>query len=269
MKGGSFMTDNKTNDVLVEISDNVMHLTLNRPDSLNAFSPEMLDGLTASIKDANHDSQIRAIIIKGSGRAFSAGGDVKKMGVRDSVTTYYSLGKTNELIMAMHHSKKPIIAAVHGVAAGAGFNLAMAADIILAREDTKLILSFSKVGLMSDGGGSFFLTRVVGPYRAKELLLNAEPLSAQEAQALNIVNHVYEKDKFNEKVQAFANKMATGPATAYEFIKKTVNQSLHSNLEDILEAERITQATLVTTEEHEEGIQAFKEKRAPSFRTSN
>lgn len=260
------MSDSKTNDVLVEINGDVMQLTLNRPDSLNAFSPEMLEGLSKAIKQANEDVGIKAILFKGSGRAFCAGGDVKQMGTRDSITTYDHLGKTNDLVMAMHHSKKPIIAAVHGFAAGAGFNLAMAADIILAEEDTKFILSFSKVGLMSDGGGSYFMTRLVGPNRAKELLFNAEPLTSQEAYALNIVNHVYEKDKFKEEVKAFTDKIATGPSNAYEFIKKTVNQSLHSNLEDILEAERISQATLVMTEDHQEGIQAFKEKRNPSFR---
>src|SRR5699024_8964205 len=142
------VSDSKTNDVLVEVNENVMHLTLNRPDSLNAFSPEMLDGLTKAVKQANQDASIKTILIKGSGRAFCAGGDVKQMGTRDSITTYEHLGKTNNLVMAMHHSKKPIIAAVHGFAAGAGFNLAMAADIILAEEDTKFILSFSKVGLM-------------------------------------------------------------------------------------------------------------------------
>src|SRR5699024_12607990 len=120
-----------------------MHLTLNRPDSLNAFSPEMLDGLTKAVKQANQDASIKTILIKGSGRAFCAGGDVKQMGARDSITTYEHLGKTNNLVMAMHLSKKPIIAAVHGVASGAGFTLAMAGVISLVEEGDYVNVSSS------------------------------------------------------------------------------------------------------------------------------
>src|SRR5699024_7889569 len=145
------VSDSKTNDVLAEVNGDVMQLTLNRPDSLNAFSPEMLEGLTKAVKQANEDVGIKAIVFKGSGRAVCAGGDLKQMGERDSITTYDRLGRANDLVMAMHHSKKPVIAAVHGFAAGAGFNLAMAADMLLAEEGTRFILGFSKVGLLSDG----------------------------------------------------------------------------------------------------------------------
>src|SRR5699024_11221146 len=130
-----------------------MQLRWKGPDRLNAINPEMAEGITKAGKPGNGRVGRKAILFKGSGGAFCGGGDVKQMGKRDSITTYDHLGKTNDLVMAMHHSKKPIIAAVHGFAAGAGFNLAMAADMILAEEDTKFILSFSKVGLMSDGGG--------------------------------------------------------------------------------------------------------------------
>lgn len=260
------MSDVKTNDILIEINEGIMKLILNRPDSLNAFSPEMLLELKAAIKRANEDKRIQVIMISGNGRAFSAGGDVKKMGAKDPIETYTHLGKTNELILTMRDSEKPIIAAVHGYAAGAGFNIVMASDIILAAEDTKFILSFSKVGLISDGGGSYFLPRIIGTYRAKELLFNAEPLSVEEAHSLNIVNHIYTKDNFQEEITKFAEKLATGPSHAFGFIKKLVDKSLQSNLDEILESERIIQATLATTEDHHEGIRAFKEKRAPLFR---
>lgn len=260
------MNNLNTEDVLVEVTNGMMKLTLNRPASLNAFSHEMLTRLKECIERANDDNEIHVITLIGNGRAFSAGGDVKKMGARDPIGTYTHIGKLNKLILTMRDSEKPIIAAVHGYAAGAAFNLALASDIILAAEDTKFILSFSKVGLISDGGGSYLLPRIIGTYRAKELFFNAEPLSVEEAYSLNIVNHIYAKDEFQDEVNKFANKLADGPSNAYGFIKKLVDKSLHSNLDEILELERITQATIATTEDHREGIQAFKEKRQPLFR---
>ncbi len=137
--------------------------------------------------------------------------------------------------------------------------------MILAAEDSKFVMSFSKVGLISDGGGLYFLPRLIGTYRAKELLFNAEPISAEEAHALGIVNHIYPLNQFEEEVAAFVSKIASGPSKAFGFIKKIADQSLHSSLEEILEQERITQATVITTEDHEEGVLAFKEKRNPLF----
>lgn len=255
----------KYNHLLVNVNEGVMHLSLNRPESLNAFSPEMITGLKDAIKKAQRDEGIRVVTISGSGRSFSAGGDVKTMGKREPLDVYEHLGELNELILAMRDLEKPIIAAVHGFAAGAGFNLALACDVILAARESKFVLSFSKVGLISDGGGHYFLPRLIGPYRAKELLFSAEPITVEEAHELGIVNHIYSLDEFEGKVREFANKLATGPATAYGFIKKIVDQSFVSSLDEILEQERITQATVVSTDDHQEGIQAFKEKRKPNF----
>lgn len=257
-------TENK--HLLIEVKDDIMNLYLNRPDSLNAFSPEMITGLKEAINRAKNDETIRVVTLSGKGRSFSAGGDVKTMGKRDPLAVYDHIGKLNELVLAMKDLEKPIVAAVHGFAAGAGFNLALACDIILAAEDSQFILSFSKVGLISDGGGLYFLPRLIGPYRAKELLFNAEPISVNEAHRLGIVNHIYPLEQFQGKVHEYANKLAAGPATAYGFIKKLADQSFNSSLKDILEKERITQATVVTTEDHQEGVQAFKEKRQPNFK---
>lgn len=251
--------------LLVNVNNGVMNLALNRPESLNAFSPEMILGLKDALKQAKNDQSIHVVTLSGSGRSFSAGGDVKTMGKRDPKGVYDHLGELNELILAMRDLEKPIIAAVHGFAAGAGFNLALACDMILAAEGSKFILSFSKVGLISDGGGHYFLPRLIGPYRAKELLFSAEPISADEAHSLGIVNHVYPLDEFEGKVRAFADKIAAGPATAYGFIKKIADKSLVSSLDEVLELERITQATVVQSDDHAEGVQAFKEKREPDF----
>ena len=259
------MQSTETKHLLVEVKDGVMQLILNRPESLNAFSPEMIRGLKDAMIEANNNTSIRVITITGAGRSFSAGGDVKRMGNRSPLATYEHLGKLNELILTMNNLEKPIIAAVHGYAAGAGFNLALACDLILAAEETKFILSFSNVGLISDGGGLYFLPKLVGSYRAKELFFNAEPLPVEEAHSLGIVNQVYSMDEFQSCVSLYANKIASGPSTAYGFIKKIVNQSLTSSLEEILEQERITQSTMITTDDHHEGVTAFKEKRRPNF----
>lgn len=252
-------------DVLTEIKENIMYLTLNRPDRLNAFSPKMISGIKQSLETAKHNTNVRAVVLKGAGRAFSAGGDVKTMGTRDSLGTYDHIGNLNELIQQMSKLEKPIIAVVHGYAAGAGFNLALASDMILASEECQFILSFSKVGLISDGGGLYFLPKLIGPYLAKELLFRAEPISAEKAHSLGIINHVYAAENFDEQVEQFTKTIASGPSTAYGFIKKLTNLSMTANLTEILEQERITQATMVTTKDHQEGIQAFKEKRQPEF----
>ncbi|GAB4072807.1 enoyl-CoA hydratase-related protein [Barrientosiimonas marina] len=253
--------------LLTTTKEGVLYLTLNRPDSLNAFSPDMMTGLKEALTEARHDETVRTIVISGSGRAFSAGGDVKTMGKQPPLDVYDHIGELNELILSIKNLDKPIIAAVHGFAAGAGFNLALACDMILASEETNFILSFSKVGLISDGGGHYFLPKIIGPYRTKELLFSAEPIAAEKAYELGIVNHLYPLDELQENVHDFAVKMASGPVTAYGFMKSLVDQSLNLDLETILEQERITQASVISTDDHEEGVQAFKEKREPNFRT--
>ncbi|HLR55112.1 MAG TPA: enoyl-CoA hydratase [Pseudogracilibacillus sp.] len=263
------MGKESTDHLLTNVENGIMQLTLNRPDSLNAFSSEMIIGLKEAMKRAGSDENVRVVTLSGAGRSFTAGGDVKTMGTASAMETYEHIGELNEVILSIKKLEKPVIACVHGFAAGAGFNLALACDIILAAEESKFAMSFSQVGLVSDGGGSYFLPNLIGPYLAKELLFSAEPLSAERAHALGIINHVYPVDAFERECTAFATRIANGPSATFGFIKKLVDQSLITNLETILEQERITQATLVSTEDHKEGVQAFKEKRKPNFRNTN
>lgn len=253
--------------ILVDVQDSVMSITLNRPEALNAFSPDMMDGLMEAIQEAKVNSDIRVVVLSGAGRSFSAGGDVKGMGGQKSpIDAYDHIGRLNELILAMRELEKPIIGAVHGFAAGAGFNLALACDMIIAAEESKFVLSFAKVGLVSDGGGSFFLTRLVGPHKAKELLFHAEPITAKQAYELGILNQVHPQETLKEEVMKVAEKLSKGPGKAYGFMKRLVNQAMVSDLDEILEQERITQATMITTEDHKEGVRAFVEKREPLFK---
>lgn len=254
-------------DLIIEKAGQVLQLTLNRPKSLNAFSPEMILGLTTAMKEAQNDDDIRVIVLSGAGRSFSAGGDVKTMGQANSVQVYEHIGRLNECILAMKATDKPIIAAVHGFAAGAGFNLALACDLIIAAEDSKFALSFSQVGLISDGGGSYFLPRLIGPHLAKQFFFTGEPIPAKRLFELGVINHLVPAENLQEETMALANVYAKGPGKAYGMMKKLVDHSLTATLEEILEQERITQTMMVTTEDHQEGITAFKEKRKPIFKS--
>ena len=253
-------------DLLVTIESGIMSLTLNRPDRLNAFSPDMILGLTKAFQRAQEDADIRVIVLSGAGRSFSAGGDVKTMGAGHATEVYEHIGKLNELILTMKATEKPIIAAVHGFAAGAGFNLALACDHIIAADDSQFALSFAQVGLISDGGGSYFVTRLVGPHLAKEFFFSAEPIKAERLYQLGVINALVPADQLKEEVLKRAAKLSVGPGKAYGMMKKIIDHAMTSSLEEILEQERITQTMMVTTEDHQEGIAAFKEKRRPQFK---
>jgi 2-(1,2-epoxy-1,2-dihydrophenyl)acetyl-CoA isomerase len=252
--------------LLIEKFGPVLSLTLNRPDSLNAFSPEMILGLTNAFRGVQHDADTQVIVLSGAGRSFSAGGDVKTMGKADGVQTYDHIGRLNELILTMQDTDKPIIAAVHGFAAGAGFNLALACDLIVAAEDSRFALSFSKVGLVSDGGGSYFLPRLIGPHLAKQFLFSGEPIPAERLYQLGVINFLFPMEKLLEETMKLALKLAHGPGKAFGMQKKLINHSMTASLEEILEQERITQTLMVQTADHQEGIAAFKEKRNPVYK---
>jgi 2-(1,2-epoxy-1,2-dihydrophenyl)acetyl-CoA isomerase len=254
------------NHLVIEKLGPVLSLTLNRPESLNAFSPEMILGLTEAIKNAENDDDVRVIVLSGAGRSFSAGGDVKTMGQANGVQVYEHIGRLNRLILTMKEIEKPIIAAVHGFAAGAGVNLALACDLIVAAEDSKFALSFSQVGLVSDGEGSYFLPKLIGPHLAKQFFFTAEPIPAERIYQLGVINYLFPLEKLQEETINLALKLAHGPSKAFGKQKKLIEHSFTSTLEEILEEERLIQTLMVQTEDHKEGVAAFKEKRKPAFK---
>ncbi|CDQ20496.1 2-(1,2-epoxy-1,2-dihydrophenyl)acetyl-CoA isomerase [Halobacillus karajensis] len=257
---------NLGNDHLtVEMKGPVLSCVLNRPDALNAFSDRMIAGLQEAIAEAERNDNVKVVVLSGAGRAFSAGGDVKSMGTATSQQLYDHVGKLNRLILTITELPKPVVAVVHGYAAGAGLNLALACDQLLAAEDSNFVLSFAKVGLVSDGGGHYFLSKLLGPYRAKELLFLAEPLPVDTAAEWGIVNRVVPLANLEEEAMNYAIRLSKGPGRALGMMKKMVNQTETSDLAAILEQERITQTMMAATEDHKEGIQAFKEKRKPNF----
>ncbi|TMU87382.1 enoyl-CoA hydratase [Bacillus sp. BHET2] len=251
--------------LLVETNDRVLYLTLNRPHSLNSFDENMLSGIIEELQHAAHNQKIRAIVIRGTGRAFSAGGDVKTMGSATSSQVYEHIGILNECIKAITKLEKPVIASVHGFAAGAGFNLALACDLIIASETSQFALSFSKVGLISDGGGSYFLPRIIGPHVAKELFFSGEPVDVKRMYELGVVNRIVHIDRLQDDTAEWARTLAQGPGKAFGMMKKMIDRSFTMSLDEILEQERITQTLMISTEDHAEGVAAFKEKRNPSF----
>ncbi|WLR57141.1 enoyl-CoA hydratase [Mesobacillus subterraneus] len=260
------MTNVKTSEhLIINKNGTVLSLTLNRPESLNAFSPDMILNLTDTLRNAQNDPEVKVIVLSGAGRSFSAGGDVKTMGEANAVGVYDHIGRLNECILEMKNTEKPIIAAVHGFAAGAGFNLVLACDLIIAADDSKFALSFSQVGLVSDGGGSYFVPRLVGPHLAKQFMFTAEPITAERLYQLGVINHLVPVETLQEETLKLAGQLATGPTRTYGMIKKLVDHSMTATLEEILEQERITQTMMVSTEDHQEGIAAFKEKRKPKF----
>nr|WP_201715014.1 enoyl-CoA hydratase [Rossellomorea arthrocnemi] len=256
---------NTMQSLLVEKNDRVLNVTLNRPDSLNSFDEGMLNGMITALEEAERNQEIRAIVIRGAGRSFSAGGDVKTMGSATPAQVYEHIGILNSCIKAIKEIEKPVIATVHGFAAGAGFNLALACDVLIASESSQFAMSFSKVGLISDGGGSYFLPRLIGPHLAKEFFFTGESVSARRMYELGVINRLVPADRLEEETKVFASHLATGPSKAYGMMKKMIDRSFTTSLDEILEQERITQTLMISTEDHLEGVSAFKEKRTPSF----
>lgn len=252
-------------DLLVEQNGPIMHLVLNRPERLNAFSQEMLDGITDALAMESVDPAVRVVILRGAGRAFSAGGDVHQMGAASGAEVAQHISILNRTITALASLPKPVVAQVHGVAAGAGFNLALACDLVIASDDARFIMSFVHVGLVSDGGGSYWLSRILGPHRAKELLFLGEPLPASQAQAMGLANRVVPGPELDHETARVADRLASAPAAALKQMKRLVNRSDALSLAEMLEEERAAQALLAETTDHREGVQAFLEKRQPEF----
>jgi 2-(1,2-epoxy-1,2-dihydrophenyl)acetyl-CoA isomerase len=252
--------------VWMEEVDGVAVITLNQPDKLNALSMEVKRLLVPILERVTHDANVRVVLLRGNGRAFCAGGDISAMGNRSTIDAYEIMSEVNRMIGLLEHMSKPVIAAIHGPAAGAGLSLAMACDLVYATEEAKFSLSFKNVGLVPDGGAHYYLVRLVGPRKSKELIFTGKFFTAQQAKEWGIVNEIIPHENWYETVLDTARNLAQGPTKAYEVTKKLINQSLHLTLDEVLEHERLAQSMLQQTEDHKEGIAAFREKRRPLFK---
>lgn len=253
--------------LLYDLSERVATITFNRPEALNATNDQFYKELSGVIRQVSDDSDVGAVIITGAGRGFCAGADVKSMNPDMPLLARRKRHRwiLNDVLRPLVMLEKPVIAAVNGAAVGAGFNIALAADMIVASQAAVFSQIFTRLGLVPDLGGMYLLTRVVGLNKAKELCFTAKKIDAAEAKALGIVNHVTSSDLLMQEARKLAVEIAAGPPTALAMIKTLLNKSSTSTLEQMLEYESYAQTLAYTTPEHREGVAAFREKRPPKF----
>lgn len=253
--------------VLANRDAGVLTLTLNRPDTLNAFNIEMKDALLGALKDAARDQSIRVVILAGAGRAFSSGQDLKERqapGASDLGTELRT--RYNRIVLAMRGLEKPIIGAINGVAAGAGMSIALACDIRIASETASFMEVFGRVGLIPDTGSSWFLPRLVGYANAAEMVFTTDPVDAAAARQMGLVNRVVPVESLMAEASELAARLAQAAPLALGLAKRALNRSLESGFEEALEYEAQLQSIAGRSEDHADGVAAFVEKRPAQFK---
>lgn len=251
-------------EVEYTVASSVATVTLARPERLNALTSTLLNELADSIEEANQDEAVRVIVLTGKGRGFCAGQDLKTvspgMDHGDYLKSYY-----HPVVRALAGSKKPIIAAINGVAAGAGLSLTLACDFRIVQEDAKLSLGFINIGLVPDAGAPYFLPRLIGSAKALELALLGDTITGKQAVEFQLVTKAVAADRFEEAVMDFAQQLAARPTKVIAYIKQLQSASFESTLDDMLAQEIIYQSRAGKTEDHQRAVQAFLEKKPPVF----
>ena len=250
-----------------EVADGVGTITLDRPDALNSLDATLKRELLGVLREADRDGAVRVVILTGAGRAFCAGQDLKERIVADPTPLDVEVRERyNPIVLAMRRLPKPIIAAVNGVAAGAGAALAFAADFRIAADGSTFVLAFGRIGLAPDSGASWFLPRLVGAAHAAELLFLADPMPAEEALRIGLVSQVVASEALLHHARTLAAKLAQGSPIAIALTKRALARSLEVGLVEALDHEASLQGIAGRSADHAEGLAAFVEKRAPRFR---
>ncbi len=253
--------------ILFSIENNIATITLNRPDKLNSFNREMAFLLQNKLDECASLPEIRCVYLTGAGKGFCAGQDLAEVvdpngpGMQKILSEHY-----NPIITRLRNMPKPVIAAVNGVAAGAGANIALACDIVVATQSASFIQAFSKIGLIPDSGGTFHLPRLIGFQRASALMMLGDKVSATDALQMGMLYKVFSDDSFAEETKKLAATLALMPTKALAYIKHALNHSLSYNLEEQLLLEDRYQQKAAATADFKEGVQAFLEKRVPDFK---
>lgn len=246
----------------------VATIRMNRPERLNAYNEEMGEALLSAVSEAAADPAIRCMVLTGTGKAFSAGGDVELFAAFGEKGPAKFMGLAiglHALIATLRRAPKPVVAAVNGVAAGAGFSMALACDVAVATASARFTLGYQNIGLSPDGGMTFFLARAVGTQRAMEMTLFSRVLSAEKAAAWGLLQEIFADEEFAGGVEALAGRLASGPTLAYLRAKELYNRALSQPLEAQLEEERQSISRCAGTRDFREGIRAFLEKRPARF----
>lgn len=254
--------------ILIENKESIAWITLNRPKAFNSFNREMALAFQEALDAANQDKMVRAIVIRGEGKAFCAGQDLKEVtspelnpGFKKILDEHYG-----PIIRKIRNTEKPVIAAVNGVAAGAGANIALACDLVIAHELANFIQAFSAIGLIPDSGGTYFLPRLVGFQRASALAMLGDKISAKEAEEMGLIYKMVKADDFEEFVERIASRLSKMPTKALALTKQAFNESLNNSLEEQLALESKLQIEASSTDDYHEGVTAFVEKRKPNFK---
>lgn len=255
-----------TEDILLEKKNGIARITLNRPDKLNAFNRSLAVGLQEQLKKADEADDIRCVILTGSGRAFSSGQDLSEFPAgklpdfEKVIDEYY-----NPLIRLLKSIRKPVVCAVNGIAAGAGANIALSCDIVVATASASFVQAFSKIGLIPDCGGTYSLPRLVGLQKAAAFMMLGDKISAEEAEQYGMIYKCYEDGLFENSVNQIAASLAMLPTEALMLTRTALLQSFTNSLEQQLELEKKFQARAGHTDDFKEGVTAFFEKRLPVF----
>lgn len=253
--------------ILFEIKNNIAFITLNRPEKFNSFHREMALTLQQRLQDADSNKDVRCVYLTGAGKAFCAGQDLAEVvdvngpGMDKILDEHF-----NPIVTLIRNLQKPVVAAVNGVAAGAGANMALCCDVVVAAASSSFIQAFSKIGLIPDTSGTFFLPRLIGFQKASALMMLGDKVSATEAEKMGMVYKVYDDELFSEASIKLASTLAALPTKALYFIKQALNNSLTQNLEQQLKTEDEFQQKAAATNDFKEGVQAFLEKRIPIFK---
>jgi len=254
-------------ELIVTNNNGVREIKLNRPEVFNSFNKAMAMALQNELDLCASDDSVRAVVLTGEGKAFCAGQDLAEATdpngpeLKSIVRDHY-----NPIIEKIRNLEKPVIAAVNGVAAGAGANIALACDITIAKQSASFIQAFSKIGLIPDSGGTFFLPRIIGTQKALALMMTGDKVTADEAEAMNMIYKAVSDEDFETEVAGFASKIAAMPTRGLGLTKKAVNQSFTNTLSEQLAVEGVLQTEAGETYDFKEGVNAFMEKRKPEFK---
>lgn len=256
--------------LLVKQDGGVLTITMNRPEVLNAFNDVMLEELTETVEAAAQDEAARCVVLTGAGRAFGSGQDLHSLvegrgrGAIGTVSEH--LQKYHRLVYAIREMPKPVVAAVRGVAAGISCNIALACDLRIASDDARFIEAFARIGLVPDGGGGYFLPRLIGVGKALELSMLADEVTGTEAERIGLVNKCVPLEEFEEATRAFAQRLANGPTRTYALIKKLIYTSAESDLQTSMRLEGELQDMAFETEDQQNAVVAFFQKRKPEYK---